>query len=424
MSPVEQPTSTTFDTVVLENGTLRVTLLPSYGGRILSIVHKPTGRELLYQNPMGAPYLMYEGIFYYDYLVIMGGIFPSFPDPEHGRNWNQPYTLEVVSETSDAITMRMSRLDDRDLADGVPELYSVDRTGVLVELDVTLRAGSGSLELTTRLTNTATTPTPEFEYWTVTTLAPGSTPGETAIPRNTRILAQMENVRLLESSWAWFGDAEVRVNEDIFTWNNLSYFENWVDQGTAFANPDYRANWSGLINYDSDVGILRVSDNVETPGLKLWTFGTQSLDIDLSDSDEWLRPTIEMWHGITPEFWDRTTLAAGEVREWSESYFPTLGLREVTAANEYGALYLSSLESGVDTMLSAAATLTLPAQTVRAVFRLNGDVVAEQDVVVATTEATTVNATVAGGEISPGAVFEAEFFQGGGSLLSGQITLQ
>jgi len=89
--------------VVLENGYLRVTLLPKYGGRILSIVHKPTNQELLYQNPIGTPYLMGEDIFYYDYLVIMGGIFPSFPDGEHGRYWNQPYDLKVVSEAKAVI---------------------------------------------------------------------------------------------------------------------------------------------------------------------------------------------------------------------------------------------------------------------------------------------------------------------------------
>ena len=320
--------------------------------------------------------------------------------------------------------MRMSRQDDRDLVDGVPEVYGIGRTDVLVEVDVTLRAGSTSLELDTKLTNTRSSSIPEFEYWMVTTLAPGSVPGATAIPLGTRILAEMDRVHLLESSWSWFGDAEERVSDEIFTWNNLSYFENWVDQGTAFANPDYRANWSGLINYDNDIGILRVSDNVETPGLKLWTFGRDSLDININDSDEWLRPTIEMWYGVTPEFWDRGTMSANEVRQWSDSYFPTLGLRELTAASEYGALYLSGSEAGADTVLSAAATLTLPDQTVKAILRVNGSVIAEQDVVVATTDATTVNVTVASSEISPGAVFEAEFLQGDSRLLSGQTALQ
>jgi hypothetical protein len=423
-SPATQPTSTTYDTVVLENGYLRVTLLPEYGGRILSIVHKPTNRELLYQNPLGTPYLMYEDIFYYDYLMILGGIFPSFPEPEHGKYWNQPYDFQVVSESDEAITVRMSIRDDRDLAAGVPANYDVGRTDVLVELDVTLRAGSSSLELDTTLTNTRSSAIPEFEYWTVTTLAPGSTPGQTSIPLNTRIMAEMDTVHLLESSWSWFGDAETRVSDEVFNWENLSYFQNWVDQGTAFAYPGYSANWSGLINYDNDMGILRVSGNVETPGLKLWTFGRDSLNIDVNDSNEWLRPTIEMWHGVTPEFWDRGTMSANEVRQWSDTYFPTLGLREVTAASEYGALYLSSSETGSDKVLSAAATLTLPDQTVTAILRLNGTVVAEQDAVVATTDATTVNATVASSEAPPGAVFEAEFLQGQNSLLSGQTTLQ
>ena len=38
-------------------------------------------------------------------------------------------------------------------------------------------------------------------------------------------------------------------------------------------------------------------------------------------------------------------------------------------------------------MLSVAATLTLPNQTVKAVLRLNGTAVAEQDVVIAAAEA-------------------------------------
>lgn len=424
-SPVEVPTSTTYDTVVLENGYLRVTLLPDYGGRILSIVHKPTGHELLYQNPLGTPYLMYEEIFYYDYLVIMGGIFPSFPEPEHGKYWNQPYSLEVVSESDDAITVRMSRQDDLDLAAGVPAAYDTGRTDVRVDLDVTLRAGSSRVELATTLTNTRATAVPEFEYWTVTTLAPGSPPGDTSISLNARIIADMAQVHLLESSWAWFGQAETRVSDEIFTWNNLSYFENWDDQGTAFANPDYRANYSGTINYDNDVGILRVSDNVETRGLKLWTFGKQSLNIDINDSDEWLRPTIEMWYGVTPEFWDRATLSANEVRTWSDAYFPTLGLREITAASEYGALYLSASETGTETTvtLSAAATLTVPDQSVHAVLRLGGNIIAEEDVVVAAAAPTTVSASVPSADVTAGAVLEAEFLQGDTSLLKGQRTL-
>lgn len=42
-------------TAVLENDILRATFLLEYGGRLWSLVHKPTGRELLYVNPVLQP---------------------------------------------------------------------------------------------------------------------------------------------------------------------------------------------------------------------------------------------------------------------------------------------------------------------------------------------------------------------------------
>lgn len=43
------------DTLVIENDRLRATVLPAFGGRIASLFHKPTGRELLYSNPVFQP---------------------------------------------------------------------------------------------------------------------------------------------------------------------------------------------------------------------------------------------------------------------------------------------------------------------------------------------------------------------------------
>jgi len=163
---------------------------------------------------------------------------------------------------------------------------------------------------------------------------------------------------------------------------------------------------------------------VKTPGLKLWTFGKQSLDIDIDDAEQWLRPTIEMWHGVTPEFWARGTLAANEVRTWTDRYFATLGVKEITAASEYGAVYLSSSADAGNTTLSAAATLVVPNQTVHAILRLGGNVVVEKDVTVAATDATTVTATVPSTDAGAGAVFAVEFLQGDKSLLGAQTTLK
>ncbi|MFJ5810633.1 DUF5107 domain-containing protein [Streptomyces sp. NPDC093093] len=44
-----------YEAIVIENAHLRVTVLPGLGGRIHSLVHLPTGRELLYRNPVFQP---------------------------------------------------------------------------------------------------------------------------------------------------------------------------------------------------------------------------------------------------------------------------------------------------------------------------------------------------------------------------------
>jgi hypothetical protein len=130
-----------------------------------------------------------------------------------------------------------------------------------------------------------------------------------------------------------------------------------------------------------------------------------------------------MWHGLTPEFWKRGTMAAGETRKTTANYFPTMGMKEITVANENGALFLSSSKSGTDTVLSAAATLTVPNQMLKVVVKLDGKVVSEKDVLVEAAKVTKVDATVASSTVAAGAMLSAEFLQGSTSLLSGQTKL-
>ncbi|MEU3962423.1 DUF5107 domain-containing protein [Streptomyces buecherae] len=46
---------TELDAIVIENDRLRATVLPGLGGRVASLFHKPTERELLYRNPVLQP---------------------------------------------------------------------------------------------------------------------------------------------------------------------------------------------------------------------------------------------------------------------------------------------------------------------------------------------------------------------------------
>jgi hypothetical protein len=102
----------TFRIHVLENRYLKVTLLPEFGGRILSIIYKPTGHEQLYRAEVGVPYGIEGDTFYYDWLMVVGGIFPTFPDAEHGKTWLKPWDFKVVKESAGEVTVSMSLKDN------------------------------------------------------------------------------------------------------------------------------------------------------------------------------------------------------------------------------------------------------------------------------------------------------------------------
>ena len=129
----------TFKTYVLENRYLKVTLLPEFGGRILSIIYKPTGHEELYRTEVGVPYGIKAGNFYYDWLMVLGGIFPTFPDAEHGKGWLKPWDFRVVKESPGEVTVAMSLKDDFEYA-AAPRQFLRGSTGLEATYYVTLSA--------------------------------------------------------------------------------------------------------------------------------------------------------------------------------------------------------------------------------------------------------------------------------------------
>ena len=99
---------------------------------------------------------------------------------------------------------------------------------------------------------------------------------------------------------------------DVYTLDRLRWFQNWADMGIAYAYPDMGgANFWGVVNHDDEEGLIRVADNEVTGGLKLWTWGYDSVNVDpfAQPPDERLT-YIEMWAGDTPEFLQADALCA------------------------------------------------------------------------------------------------------------------
>jgi hypothetical protein len=130
--------------LVLENDHLRATVLPSLGGRLYSLVHKPSGQELLYRNPVIQP----------ANLALRNAWFAG------GVEWNLGSTGHWTGTCS---PLHAARVEG---PDGTPvlRLWEWERSrNLVVQLDFWLPADSELLYVGARIQN----PSPDVvpAYW-------------------------------------------------------------------------------------------------------------------------------------------------------------------------------------------------------------------------------------------------------------------
>jgi hypothetical protein len=338
----------TFKTYVIENRYLKVTLVPEFGGRIISIIYKPTGHEQLYRTEVGAPYGIKGGTFYYDWLMVYGGIFPTFPDPEHGKTWLKPWDFKVVKQSAGEVTVSMSLKDDFAYP-AAPKEFRRGSTGIEATTYVTLKADRAALDARVVLKNPQDK-TIDYEYWTCTTLAPGSDPKNPKATGGAEIIGPIQAYSTPRWS-ANIAEGDKSAGPGRSRFEKLRYFKNWPAMGIAYAAPDMQGgNFWGVINHDNEEGIIRIADNTVTPGLKMWTWGFQSFtnETDARKEPNPQRPYVELWAGVSDQFFHSAQFPArGEV-SIPETYSPTVGMSNVTDANDNILVNLVAEASGVN----------------------------------------------------------------------------
>jgi len=158
------------------------------------------------------------------------------------------------------------------------------------------------------------------------------------------IAGGVTQVKVRDDTWPWMAtlDAPVDPANHIYKYNNLRLFSNWADMGIAYANMTMTAPWSGVINQENQYGIFRYSSNTTIfPGLKLWTWGNNSINIDPTKDFTGARPYIELWGGHSHEFFEPATILARSSKKTTFYYLPTIGLEWINSMNKYGAVELS-----------------------------------------------------------------------------------
>ncbi|MFE0648249.1 DUF5107 domain-containing protein [Streptomyces sp. NPDC059534] len=281
-------TATELDAIVIENDRLRVTVLPGLGGRIHSLHHKPTGRELLYRNPVFQP-----AAFALNGAWYSGGVEWNIGATGHTALSCSPLHAAIVPAP-----------------DGVPmlRLWEWERLRDLpFQVDLWLPDGSDFLYAGIRVRNPHERTAPVY-WWS-----------NTAVPEDRRVLAPADA--------AWHHGYErglsrlpVPVGED---GTDRSYPLNGAHAADWFYDlPEGQRRWIAALDADG-TGLVQTSTDA-LRGRKLFVWGTERGG---RRWQEWLTEPgtpgyAEIQAGLARTQLEHLELAGGEEFSWLEAYGP------------------------------------------------------------------------------------------------------
>jgi hypothetical protein len=126
---------------------------------------------------------------------------------------------------------------------------------------------------------------------------------------------------------------------------------------------------------------------------------------------------------VSHQFFTPATLAAGAGKQWTESFLPTVGLDQVTAASADGAAYVSAQASGGNVTFAADFFSAHPGMAVTGTLSLDGHALGSATLVSDPKTRSHFEATQSAASIAAGAhpiTFVAT--GGGATLLSASTT--
>jgi tetratricopeptide (TPR) repeat protein len=298
-------TPRSFKTAVLENDTLRATFLLEAGGRLWSLVHKPSGRELLHRNPVFQPGFLGIRVAWFS-----GGVEWNFCWPGH-----TPLTCEPL------FAARAS------LADGTPvlRLYEYERVrGLAYQLDCFLPDGSDVLLVRVAIHNPDDRTVPVY-WWS-----------NIAVPEvaGMRVLAPAESKLhfAYDTGWLDLQQHPLRQGVDTSVPQNIP-----IGNDDYYYIPDHRQPWIAALGPDGS-GLFHAS-STGLRGRKMFVWG------QLSSSHFWQEflntpghPYIEIQAGLERTQASCRPLPGRECFEWVEAY----GLIETDARISHGRCWSSA----------------------------------------------------------------------------------
>jgi tetratricopeptide (TPR) repeat protein len=346
--------------VHLENEFIRMMILPEIGGRIHVGYDKISDYDFFYRQNVIKPA-----------LVGLAGPWASggveFNWPQHHRPATfMPVETSIERDADGSITVWCSDHDPMSRMKGMHGLC--------------LRPGKAYLELRVRLYN-RTVDTQTFLWWAnVATRVHERY--QSFFPKDVRFVADHAKRAVTEfplCQGTYYGVDYGRravggipeeekpahfVPDGSYAANDLSWYAN-IPVPTSYMIADSKGDFAGGYDHALQAGMVHVSNHHIAPGKKQWTWGNQEFgyawDRSLTDSDG---PYIELMAGVyTDNQPDFSFLAPGEIKSFSQFWYPIRKIGVPDCANIDAALHLERL--GDQVLLDLLVTHALPESVVR-----------------------------------------------------------
>ncbi|MFJ6690398.1 DUF5107 domain-containing protein [Streptomyces sp. NPDC091294] len=275
------------DALVIENDRLRATVLPALGGRIASLHHKPTDRELLYVNPVLQP----------ANFALNGAWFSG------GIEWNIGATGHTTLSCSPVHAARVPAPDGGEML----RLWEWERLRDLpFQVDLWLPEGSDFLYVGARIRNPHERPVPTY-WWS-----------NIAVPEDRRVLAPADE------AWHFGYERRLRlVPVPEYDGVDRTYPLNSTYAADYFYEvPEDRRRWIAALDADGH-GLVQTSTDT-LRGRKLFVWGTGPGG---RRWQEWLTEPgtggyCEIQAGLVRTQLEHVRLEAESEVSWLEAYGP------------------------------------------------------------------------------------------------------
>ena len=277
----DRPVPKSYKFVNLENDYIKVIICPDLGGKIISIVHKPSGKEVLYRPDVIRPVRILPRFYF-----VAGGIEVSFPI-SHSPTQNEK-VLYKIDKTDDRIYVTCG---ERELRFGMQWSveYSLGRDDkFLTERAIFFNPGTEAYPWMS-WSNAAVPSAPDTEFH---------------FPDG-RVLSHSSKIDTI--NWGQQGPVrEADIKE------MTGYF--WITKDV---------NAFGVYTPSFSTGLYHIADESVTPGIKLWSYG-------VGDDRDWAmlstskkEPYIEIQSGPIGDQSIKLNLIPGETHSHTSYWIPT-----------------------------------------------------------------------------------------------------